>query len=182
MGSREWGVVPSARPCCELSNWSSIYDDSRALVRNPQAAISYRRNPDSAPTLVDHDEGTRQQVCFVLARSGHDREPLLQSLNEPRRHLDGRQYHLRGVDAQRRPGFEPRRHRARRGRADAPRRPLNEGRGSNPGDTGKEGLDSPEPVLRSTKAGVRTPATLPILAGQGPIERIAQHCGFERLE
>ena len=54
---------------------------------------------------------------------------------EPRRHLlmsDGPRV---GICAQRRPGFEPRRHQSVRRAAGRPRVPLNEGRGSNPGDT-----------------------------------------------
>ena len=37
---------------------------------------------------------------------------------------------------------------------------LNEGRGTNPGDTGVDDMFDPRPLRRSTKAGAQTPATL----------------------
>ena len=83
--------------------------------------------------------------------------------------------------AQRRPGFEPRRHldRLHRRRATARARSTKAGvRTPATLSAGAERVDAR--VQRSTKAGVRTPATLLILAGEGPIERIAQYCGFER--
>ena len=88
--------------------------------------------------------------------------------------------------AQRRPGREPRRHPSRadldraarfnrstkagartpatrpaRRPRPACRRPLNEGRGANPGDTRDDEEAVGDGGLRSTKAGARTPATLP---------------------
>ena len=105
----------------------------------------------------------------------------------PRRHPESLHRISNSVAAQRRPGFAPRRHTAtpspsRRGTrslnegrgshpgdtqwASTPStrpRPLNEGRGSHPGDTGTAGRAQVDRVdrHRSTKAGVRTPATLP---------------------
>ena len=72
-----------------------------------------------------------------------------------------RRCQVRADDAQRRPGPKPRRQpRSRRRRRRSPR-PLNEGRGRNPGDRRQA-----VPVLvrglpgRSTKAGAETPATV----------------------
>ena len=97
--------------------------------------------------------------------------------------------------AQRRPGFEPRRHSGRSPDARTHTTALNEGRGSNPGDTGSgsrpscrraatlnEGRGSnpgdtyrcsrldatPRSSSRSTKAGVRTPATRGVKATGDP--------------
>ena len=62
------------------------------------------------------------------------------------------------VGAQRRPGFESRRHRRTSAWSSIPRTTLNEGRGSNPGDTLAAAVQ-PRLAPRSTKAGVRIPAT-----------------------
>ena len=56
---------------------------------------------------------------------------------EPRRHQWTPESNLPPGNAQRRPGFEPRRHPRTSGRSRRRRRTLNEGRGSNPGDTGR---------------------------------------------
>ena len=103
---------------------------------------------------------------------------------EPRRHRVRSFPSPPAANAQRRPGFEPRRHRLKtvsvpvapfplnegRGsnlgdtRAARPSRrhaiPLNEGRGSNLGDTALALLGRRQALLRSTKAEVRTSATL----------------------
>ena len=80
--------------------------------------------------------------------------------------------------AQRRPGFEPRRHpscpTASGGPSVAQRRPGFEPR--------RHRCIIAQPskrCVRSTKAGVRTPATLLIVSGEGPGERIAHNCGCE---
>ena len=103
---------------------------------------------------------------------------------EPRRHSDCRARLLDGYDrstkagartpatrpssggspvsttAQRRPGREPRRHATSRGPPPPLPRPLNEGRGANPGDTLPDDGVGDRRLHRSTKAGARTPATL----------------------
>ena len=102
---------------------------------------------------------------------------------EPRRHFSSALLLSSVAFAQRRPGREPRRHAPWRRDRRRPARPLNEGRGANPGDTrgsphsgpmstcaqrrpGREPrrhLDRSSAHLhrraRSTKAGARTPAT-----------------------
>ena len=120
---------------------------------------------------------------------------------EPRRHRpragDPRRDRL---IAQRRPGREPRRHRAAPPPRSGRRRPLNEGRGANPGDTAGVGFQTalsafaqrrpgrePRRHLdgrpathrerrRSTKAGARTPATR-WPAPRGPCRRPALNEG-----
>ena len=79
---------------------------------------------------------------------------------EPRRHL----HHVLELQrmarpAQRRPGREPRRHRGGAPAARAEHRALNEGRGANPGDTARRTPARIAAPGRSTKAGARTPAT-----------------------
>ena len=77
--------------------------------------------------------------------------------------------------AQRRPGHQPRRHPPARWRSGRRGVPLNEGRGINPGDTGRESAGAGVwRGFRSTKAGASTPATHAARAGNSPAHMCAQ--------
>ena len=74
---------------------------------------------------------------------------------EPRRHaVPTHSVFVPAVgDAQRRPGREPRRHAPAHAGCRRPARPLNEGRGVNPGDTAAADYQPLRHHARSTKAG-----------------------------
>ena len=73
---------------------------------------------------------------------------------EPRRHADRQKPSRIGpATAQRRPGREPRRHPHRYIPTHPVHRALNEGRGVNPGDTGRPEIVTSTMTGRSTKAG-----------------------------
>ena len=128
---------------------------SVALMRSTKAGAS-----TPATRLLRRRTG--ETVCPVAQRRpGH----------QPRRHCSYNAGVMPAVGcllAQRRPGHQPRRHSSgspsarTHGRSS---RPLNEGRGINPGDTYSLMVGLPHhPDARSTKAGASTPATPSISA------------------
>ncbi len=156
---------------------------TKAGARTPATLTSRSKSLLRAESLNEgrgtHPGDTARRRCAPCGARLAQRRPG----HAPRRHVGG----LRGVDtrgpAQRRPGHAPRRHPREGASPTACMGPLNEGRGTHPGDTSSPSARGQRPisaqrrpghaprrhlrrrevnrpiVLRSTKAGARTPAT-----------------------
>ena len=172
-----WRARPIPPPCCVAQR-----RPGREPRRHLDHARTGARDQDRSTKAGARTPATRAVRKVVLDRDGAQRRPG----REPRRHPAGRSAgESRVCGAQRRPGREPRRHaaveRARPRPKTAQRRPGREPRRHAPGTSGTRAVSvtaqrrpGREPrrhclvacarfvrLIRSTKAGARTPATLP---------------------
>ena len=93
-----------------------------------------KRRPGHAPRRHFLPAASSSRGSNAQRRPGH----------APRRHASGRVRSKMAEPAQRRPGHAPRRHADRRRRSPRPGRPLNEGRGTHPGDTPEPSEEPPD--------------------------------------
>ena len=122
---------------------SGYFDRGIGGVAQRRPGFEPRRHPRCArpahcfTTPLNEGRGsnpgdTSYQLCSRSGQDSAQRRPGF----EPRRHASSVQpVSAHPMAAQRRPGFEPRRHECRATRTRSLTGPLNEGRGSNPGDT-----------------------------------------------
>ena len=118
----------------------AIARSTKAGVRTPATPASTLRRLAAAYALNEGRGSNPGDTRPWRSRTGRSSHAQRRPGFEPRRHggaidLVGRS----AASAQRRPGFEPRRHRGHHCPSGGVFAPLNEGRGSNPGDTCLDG-------------------------------------------